>query len=209
MSTILGQNGNITFGDGTTQSTATPSKGFQSFTSSGTFTIPTSVTSLKVILVGGGGGGCGGSSGRTYAPHNGGNATPIVFWLNGLTPSKTISVTVGGGGGGGSVNSYGSSGGTTQITSGTQSINTVSSSGGAGGTSSTPSPGSYSNGGGYYLLYAAYTSFPAIINPALGGGTNSYLGIGGTAGYNSCDPNCGSPATAGTAGQQGMVYFEW
>ena len=60
MSTSIGSTG-ITFPDSTTQTTAAgasiPGVLGQTFTSSGTFTIPSGVTALKVTVVGGGGGG--------------------------------------------------------------------------------------------------------------------------------------------------------
>jgi hypothetical protein len=69
----------------------TPS-GIQSFTSSGTFSVPTGVTSADVLLVAGGGsggpnmGGGGGAGGLIYRP-----AFPV-------TPGGTVTVTVGCGG---------------------------------------------------------------------------------------------------------------
>ena len=58
MSAILG-NGLVTFGDSTTQTTASgPYAGVkgQVFTSSGTFSVPAGVTAVKVTLIGGSGG---------------------------------------------------------------------------------------------------------------------------------------------------------
>ena len=67
----------------------------QSFTSSGTFSVPSGVTAVNVLVVAGGGGGGnqhgggGGAGGLIYRP-----AFPV-------TPSGTVSVTVGNGGSGG------------------------------------------------------------------------------------------------------------
>jgi hypothetical protein len=65
--------------------------GMQAFTSSGTFTVPTGVTSVKVTVVGGGGG-VNVSSGNPSRSAAGGMAQRVV---TGLTPGGTVSVTVG------------------------------------------------------------------------------------------------------------------
>ena len=67
----------------------------QIFTSSGTFTVPSGVTAVKVILIGGGGGvdadrGCVGGGGA------GGTATK---WLSGLASGANVPVVVGASGG--------------------------------------------------------------------------------------------------------------
>ena len=64
----------------------------QSFTSSGTFSVPASVSSVNVLIVAGGGGG-GGSAG------GGGGAGGLVYRPGfAVTPGGTVSVTVGSGG---------------------------------------------------------------------------------------------------------------
>jgi len=66
--------------------------GVQSFTSSGTFSVPTGITSVDVLVVGGGGGG-GATSG------GGGGAGGLIFMPGyPVTPGGTVSVTVGCGG---------------------------------------------------------------------------------------------------------------
>jgi hypothetical protein len=139
----------LLFPDGTTQSTAfnsgsttNISGGFgQKFTSSGIFTVPAGVTSVKVTIYGAGGAGgaayniapyygqCGGGGG-------GGGAIAIGF-VSGLTPGGTVVITVGAGGTC-SVNSSGGSGGTTSF--GTY----ITCTGGVGGT--------------YGIYYAPYAS---------------------------------------------------
>jgi hypothetical protein len=65
------------------------------FTSSTTWTVPAGVTSLKVLVVGGGGGG-----GESIGGGGGGGG--VVYNASyGVTPSDTITVTVGAGGAGG------------------------------------------------------------------------------------------------------------
>ncbi len=68
-----------------------PDKGLQVFTTSGSFTVPTGVRSVKVIVIGGGGGGC-------MSMGNGGNGGAGMAYVNQLTPGQTISVNVGQGG---------------------------------------------------------------------------------------------------------------
>ena len=66
----------------------------QTFTSSGTFAIPSGTSSLDVLVVGGGGGGGGDNGG-------GGGAGGLVFMPgHPVTPGGTITVTVGSGGAG-------------------------------------------------------------------------------------------------------------
>ena len=67
---------------------------YQTFTSSGTFTVPTGLTSLDVLVVGGGGG--------TGSVHSGGGGAGGLIYRPGftVTPGATVTVTVGNGGGG-------------------------------------------------------------------------------------------------------------
>ena len=72
----------------------------ESFTSSGTFSVPSGTTSLSEVLVVAGGGGGGGSPG--YNGPGGGGAGGLIFMPEyPVTPGGTITVTVGCGGGGG------------------------------------------------------------------------------------------------------------
>lgn len=80
----------------------------QVFTSTGTFTVPTGVTKVKVTVVGGGAGGqsSGGYSVPCaadvfYAGSGGGGGGTAVAYLTGLTPGGTVTVTIGAAGTGG------------------------------------------------------------------------------------------------------------
>jgi hypothetical protein len=77
--------------------------GGQIFTSSGTYTVPTGVTSVSVVAFGGGAGGQGSNyNGENY--NNGVSGGPGAYnlgFVTGLTPGGTVSVTVGGAGNGG------------------------------------------------------------------------------------------------------------
>jgi hypothetical protein len=133
----------ITFNDGTTQTTAATTAvgaGSELFTSSGTFTVPPRITSIKVTVVGGGGGGGGGSLDITggaggFGGFSAGSLT--------VTPGESYTVTVGAGGAGsnsgngsaGSASSFGTAftttgGGGGELASGNNGAN------GANGTGS-------------------------------------------------------------------------
>ena len=67
----------------------------QSFTSSGTFTVPTGVTAVDVLVVAGGGG----STDATSNYNGGGGAGGLIYRPGfSVTPGGTVSVTVGAGG---------------------------------------------------------------------------------------------------------------
>lgn len=70
----------------------------QTFTASGSWTVPSGVASAQVILVGAGGGGGGGS--QTVAGGGGGGGAVVVKNLT-VTPGTTYTVTIGAGGQGG------------------------------------------------------------------------------------------------------------
>jgi hypothetical protein len=107
---------------------------------SGTFTIPSGKSTLKVTVVGaGGGGGPGGYSTNPMngQPNYGYNVTgasggAAIKYLT-VTPGNTIAYTVGAGGTAGTGNGNGGTGGTSSISSGNETITTVSATGGQGG----------------------------------------------------------------------------
>src|SRR6266704_182363 len=74
----------------------------QVFTSSGTFDVPASVSWVHLTLLGSGGGGGGGSGGSNGA--GGGGSAEFGFRVPlKVTPSGTVTVTLGTGGVGGSI----------------------------------------------------------------------------------------------------------
>jgi hypothetical protein len=106
----------ITFSDSTTQNSAATASalGKQVFTSSGTFSVPTGVSSAK-ILVQGGGGNNGtnnpGPGGPGYGAPGAGREV-----VSSVTPGGSVGLTVGGAGGASRINSgataiYGNGGG--------------------------------------------------------------------------------------------------
>jgi hypothetical protein len=71
----------------------------QSFTSSGTFAVPSGLTALDVLVVAGGGGGAMGATGSPGGGGGGGGAGGLIFMPSyPVTPGGTIAVTVGSGG---------------------------------------------------------------------------------------------------------------
>ena len=130
--------------------------GVQSFTASGSFTLPTGITVVDVEVWGGGSGSyasvanlpSGGGSGGGYARKK----------IAGLTPGQTVPVTVGAGG----------SGGTTA--------------GGAPGGGGTSSFGTYVSATGGSLNPLSNLSYPLNGNTPSGTGVNGDLNIAGSAG---------------------------
>lgn len=190
----------------------------QVFTSSGTFTVPASISGAKVTVVGAGGGGGYGING-VIGGQGGGAGGTAIKWLTGLTPGSTITVTVGTGGIGGL---YPSNGGYSSIASGTQSITTITANGGYKGWSlGTPNPtggaGGSATGGDLNLGGAA-----ADNQGPNGGsvGASSIFGGGGSAqggdvptatvgAAPGAGGGGGNSEGVGAAGANGIVIFEY
>jgi len=103
----------------------------QIFTSTGTFTVPSGVTSVKVYVAGGGGNG-GLASGTNSTTGGGGGGGLAIKYITGLTPGATITATVGGVAGTSSFGAYCSA--TGGATAPTASATNAVGAGGAGGT---------------------------------------------------------------------------
>lgn len=151
--------------------TATTTKGQQTFTSSGIFTVPYGVRSVDMFCVGGGGGGGNGTSvSNNYAGGGGGGGYTTTQKSISVTPSQQIVVTVGAGGAAASNggNSYFTIGGTNYCVAngGVKGENGYRESfGGSGGSGG-------SGGGG-----SAYRSSSSMAAGA--GGSNGGDGISG------------------------------
>lgn len=151
------------------------------FTSSGSWTVPTGVTSVDVLVVGGGGGG-----GYGYGGGGGGGDVNYTTAYS-VTPNQTITVTVGAGGTGSS--SFSVKGGD----GGTSSFDSYSSIGGGGGGSITnPDGNSGGSGGGGagWISYGAGYGGSATGNHGHDGGVGDYA-----------DSTAGGGGGAGTVGQ--------
>jgi len=178
----------------------------QAFTSNGTFTIPTSVTAVKITVVGGGGNGgvaAGGGGG-------GGGGGAAISYLTSLTSGNTLTVTVGG------------VGGTSSVASGTQSISTISATGGTTGSTASAtgvaggagSAGTFNIGGGYGGYGMTYggvgnQSGPGGSSVFASSVSNTSVGQAtGTAATGYGGGGAGGTSTGG-AGSGGIVVFEW
>ena len=181
------------------------------FTASGTFTIPSGITKLKMTIVGGGGnGGTASSSGTTWGQgaNGGGGGGAAIKYLSGLTPGNTLTVTVGG------------ANGTSSVASGTQAITTVSATGN-GGIGSNGDINIRGGGGGSGTALPSNAPFQtrggnggnSIFGGGGGGGgtTGGAGGVyGGGGGGGASVQSCGSYTNyAGGAGAGGIVLFEY
>ena len=147
--------------------------GHTSFTSSGSWTAPTGVTSVDYLVVGGGAGGASASGG------GGGGAGAFRSGTLSVTPGTTYSITVGEGGAGGS-SSVGANGSDSIFSS------ITSNGGGGGGTSSGVANGNASGGGGG--------------NGGSAGAGGTYGNAGGSGGTATVGGGGGGASAAGTAG---------
>ena len=149
------------------------------FTASGTFTVPTGVTSVKVTCVGGGGGG-GGYRDNGSGGGGGGGGGYAIKWVTGLTPAGTVTVTIGAAGGG--VSSFSAQAGTGGTTSfGTYCVAT-------GGTGGYGGPNGANKSGGE----AGQGTTGDIRSSSNTYNLDSLANIGrGQGGYNCCGPLSG------------------
>ena len=166
----------------------------QTYTTSGSFTVPAGVTSVTVECWGGGGGG---SSATNAAGGGGGGAyTKAVF--TGLVGGNTISYTVGGGGSAGANGTSSTSTFNTTTITANPGQSTSSKTGGSGGAASAIAgvvTASYAGGAGGN---AAANSGGSNNEAGGGGGGSALTTANGTAGSNG-----GNSTTAVTSGGNG------
>lgn len=210
------RNTDILFNDGSTQSTAAAGPRTQLFLSSGTFTVPSGITSVFVRVWGAGGGGRGGTRIPLGGAGSGGSGGYVEAAVTGLTPGASITVTVGTGG-------NGSSGNTTAGSGGTSSFGTfASSTGGAGGgnfINGTSGSGSVSgatritNNSNIGVWYGAVSGAPGTnyifscgdFQPGGGGGGGGFSSGGGGGSMFNPAGVAGDVNGAGNAGSNGTV----
>jgi len=183
----------------------------QIFTASGTFTVPTGVTKLKVRVWGGGGGG-GGSTG-TGSAASGGGGGGYCEGVATVTPGASIPIVIGTGGSAGSGSSAGGA-----ATATTVAALSVTANGGGGGPGSSSGGTSVGGTGGTASgLSFAVTGTVGSFGNNLGG-----TGLGGTGGGTFCSASStavgsfpggggggGGAGLPGNVGGAGMVILEW
>ena len=173
----------------------------QTFTASGTFTVPGGITSLEVQAWGEGGTGAGGFNGSATGGGGGGGEYAAEATLS-VTGGSTLTITIGTGGtatdttvtGGGvtvTAHAGGSASGTTAGAAGSGSSNSTHHSGGAGGAGGT---GSTHTGGGGASSGGTAAAGNAGGSGASGGGAGSAVTGGGAGGAGA-----GINGTAGSA----------
>ena len=165
-----------------------PPSGEQVFTSNGTFTVPTGLTSINLCMVGGGGsGGAGWGSSTVHINAGGGHSGNTVSVSIAVTPGETISVVVGSSGQPVSASTVGQAVNGNSGTSSSFRGYTAGGGGGGGYTGSGQAP--YNGDGGTQTgcngtFRDGYAAGVTNENSA-GGGQGNTFGNGGNAGYNS------------------------
>lgn len=159
----------------------------QVFTSSGTFTVPAGIYSIKVKSVGAGGGG-GGSAGGSGAAGGGGGYADGVYTT---TPATAYTVTVGTGGSAGA-NGDGSAGSAT-----TFGVLQTANGGGGGISGGAGGAGGTATGGDFNIT--GQLGSRGISGGSLGGHSGGGFKRGGA----------GASSGAGTAGDDGLVIVEY
>jgi hypothetical protein len=159
---------------------------YQSFTSSGTFSVPSGVSAVDVLVVAGGGSGGGDAGG-------GGGAGGLVYRPGfTVTPGGTVTVTVGDGGG----NTPGGS----QGQPGADSVfGTLTAKGGGGGGGAT-GPGA--NGGSGGGARSGQTSGQGCATQPTQPGESGNYGFGNPGGNSNASPGGGGGGGAGSQGAQ-------
>lgn len=163
------------------------------FTSSGSFIVPTCTNYICVEVWGGGGGGGGAystsSQCNTCAFAGGGGGGGYGSGCITVTPGSTIPVTVGAAGARGYNGSNGSAGGTS-------SVGSVSATGGGGGMGATGSGTGAGGSGGTSSAFVNITGGNGVAGIAAGPSGNGGAGANGGAGGSG--NGCNGDGTAGT-----------
>lgn len=177
------------------------------FTTTGAnnFTIPSGVTEMYVVLVGGGGGGAGSENGRNQG-YGGGGGGALSYGVIPTIPGQNLIMFVGAGGAGGpAVGGNGVAGGTTYISSSAGIL--IQAGGGAGGVERSTtsaaggiSSGFYRTGGGNGGAGGGATGNDT---GGGGGGAGGYSGNGGAGGGTAG----GSNGAGGAGGGGGSTNF--
>lgn len=189
---------------------ASGTHGILKITSSGTFTVPDDVYSIKVTVVGGGGGSSGGWSApdQFWGGGGGGGAASAISYIA-TTPGTVYSVVIGAGGIGQPQGVTGSPGGTTTFGS-----TLATASGGMGGTGPSFQGGEGGAGGssGNDVLFVggpggggSYTQVASLGIYGMGGVASMYSGAYGRGGAYGGTGLLASPGS----GTPGVCVVEW
>ncbi|SEP80285.1 beta strand repeat-containing protein [Flavobacterium urocaniciphilum] len=168
------------------------------YTTSGSWTVPTGVTSVKVDIWGGGGGG-GGSNVNKDGGSGGGSGAYVTRTVT-VTPGAVIPFTIGtGGAGGGAAAGTGVTGGNSTITIGGFTLTANGGTGGGGnegaiGTGGAASGGSTNSTGNSGVLGG---------NSGGKGGDAPSGGTGGAGATNGAGGNGNTPGGGGGGGEEG------
>ena len=210
----------------------------ETFTSSGTFTVPAGVTEVLVTEIGGGAGG-GGTNADGNDGGGGGGGGESSRFIHKVTPAAELTVTIGAGGAGGVAAADGVSGGETSfdsipVSGGVKGLSGANDgTGGAGASANSTdldgadaTDGIGAAGNAMYLSFAggAGGSSTGLANSGGGGGGSVAIGTGagGAGGSTSENGNpgvgfgCGGGGAGDTgtdktggAGIAGLVIVQW
>jgi hypothetical protein len=168
----------------------------QTFTASGSFTVPAGVTSITAYAWGGGGGGGGAwSNSLSYGSGGGGGGGSMKSGTLTVAPAQVYTVTIGAGGTAGS--SSGGNGGTGGTTTFSGTGGTITTLGGSGGTGCTTSGGKAGGAGG------TGGTFNGGAGASGNSGSNYEQGGGGGAGAGSGAVGGNAPAASDASGGPG------
>lgn len=200
-----------------------PGKGEQVFTTSGTFTVPIGVRSVKVTIVGSGGGG-GNASSTNSCGGGGGGGSVAIKTITGLIGSNTISVTIGSGGApasAGGVTSFGSYFSVSGGGAGASNLGTtVGVGGGSPGTGSgdwvvSGSPGGGIGGDGTTSIsgkgadFNLLSLFSGVGGRPIDGTSGNGISASGFGAGGSGAKRYLSGSYSGGSGAPGIVIVEW
>jgi hypothetical protein len=156
-------------------SSAFAQRGIQEFTSSGTFLVPTGVSTLRVDAYGAGGGGGGGDSASLNNIGGGGGSGAYNAGVITVSPGEVLTIMIGKGGAGGLAGNpggAGAAGGATKILN-PSSVVIFSANGGKGGQGGTSTSSGAGGAGG------AAGTFGSIRHAGDGTGSgNGYFPVG-------------------------------
>jgi hypothetical protein len=187
----------------------------QLFTAGGSWTAPTGVSRVEVIVIGGGGGGGGYNTSSAFFGSNGGSGG-VAIGNAAVSAGTSYTVTIGTGGAAGGNNANGSAGGTS-------SFGSISATGGGGGLQGAGGAGSPGTGSGGSTLNSSILATGYGVTPLNGiwlrgnasGSTAAVAwstGAGyspGAAGSGGQGDDSGNSFNNSTGGVNGVVYLRW